>query len=93
MLNGTRICELSECRQPFRPKRSWQICCCPNHGTRLRYLRRRDRLARVRGGCQVCHGRNGGVAGNENIVDGVVMCDYCHAEYNRQKAMEILRGV
>ena len=29
--------------------------------------------------CEVCHGRNGGVPGNENIVDGVVMCDYCHA--------------
>lgn len=33
--------------------------------------------------CEVCHGQNGGVRGNENIliVDGreVVACDYCHA--------------
>ena len=28
--------------------------------------------------CQICHGAKGGVKGNENIVDGVVMCDYCH---------------
>lgn len=30
--------------------------------------------------CQVCHGTRGGAPGNENIVNGVVMCDYCHAE-------------
>lgn len=29
--------------------------------------------------CTVCRGMRGGVPGNENIVDGVVMCDYCHA--------------
>ena len=29
--------------------------------------------------CQVCHGENGGVKGNENILDGVVMCDVCTA--------------
>lgn len=29
--------------------------------------------------CEVCKGTNGGVRGNENIVDDVVMCDYCHA--------------
>ena len=28
--------------------------------------------------CQVCKGANCGVRGNENIVDGVVKCDYCH---------------
>lgn len=30
--------------------------------------------------CQVCNGEEGGMLGNENIVDGVVMCDYCHAK-------------
>ncbi len=30
--------------------------------------------------CEVCHGRKGGTRGNENIIDGVVMCDYCHSE-------------
>lgn len=33
--------------------------------------------------CEVCHGANGGVRGNEQLVDGKVMCDYCHAEYRR----------
>ena len=30
--------------------------------------------------CQVCLGDHGGVKGNENIIDGIVMCDYCHAD-------------
>ena len=29
--------------------------------------------------CQVCLGAQGGVPGNENIIRGVVICDYCHA--------------
>jgi hypothetical protein len=29
--------------------------------------------------CQVCRGASGGVKGNENIIDGLVVCDYCHA--------------
>lgn len=29
--------------------------------------------------CEVCLGEKGGVRGNENVIDGVVMCDYCHA--------------
>jgi hypothetical protein len=27
--------------------------------------------------CQLCCGEQGGVKGNENIIDGVVICDYC----------------
>jgi predicted CXXCH cytochrome family protein len=30
--------------------------------------------------CENCHGTRGGVRGNENIVDGKVLCDYCHAD-------------
>jgi hypothetical protein len=30
--------------------------------------------------CTICHGYNGGVKGNENIIDGIVMCDYCHVD-------------
>jgi hypothetical protein len=30
--------------------------------------------------CSVCKGAKGGVRGNENIIDGVIKCDYCHAE-------------
>ena len=29
--------------------------------------------------CEICKGTNLGVRGNENIIDGKVMCDYCHA--------------
>lgn len=35
--------------------------------------------------CRVCSGQRGGVQGNDNIVDGVVLCDYCHADYLRAK--------
>jgi hypothetical protein len=30
--------------------------------------------------CSRCHGARGGVRGNENWVNGVLLCDYCHAE-------------
>jgi hypothetical protein len=37
--------------------------------------------------CSVCKGARGGVRGNENNIDGVVMCDYCHAEHmDKQEA-------
>lgn len=29
--------------------------------------------------CTVCHGNSGGVPGNENIIAGELVCDYCHA--------------
>lgn len=31
----------------------------------------------VRDNCQECKGRKGGVPGNENRIDGEVLCDYC----------------
>lgn len=33
-----------------------------------------------RDNCEICGGTRGGVLGNENRVEGVVMCDYCHAD-------------
>ncbi|HEV8364597.1 MAG TPA: hypothetical protein VGQ52_13870 [Gemmatimonadaceae bacterium] len=30
--------------------------------------------------CSRCHGERGGARGNENVVDGVLLCDYCHAD-------------
>ncbi len=30
-----------------------------------------------RDNCQVCKGAKGGVRGNENRINGVVICDYC----------------
>jgi hypothetical protein len=29
--------------------------------------------------CALCRGANVGVPGNENVIHGVVLCDYCHA--------------
>lgn len=31
-------------------------------------------------GCEICDGSREGVPGNENVIEGVVMCDYCHAD-------------
>ena len=36
--------------------------------------------------CQSCQGAKGGVRGNENIVDGVVLCDYCSVERQSRPA-------
>ena len=33
--------------------------------------------------CVRCEGRNGGVPGNENMIDGEPVCDYCTAHLNR----------
>jgi len=30
--------------------------------------------------CEVCHGKRGGTRGNENIVNGKIMCDYCDVD-------------
>lgn len=29
--------------------------------------------------CQICKGVQGGVPGNENVIEGVIVCDYCSA--------------
>lgn len=34
-------------------------------------------LYRTADDCTICHGTNGGVAGNGNIIDGKEVCDYC----------------
>lgn len=33
--------------------------------------------ARKHDNCQICLGVSGGVRGNENVMHGVVICDYC----------------
>lgn len=30
--------------------------------------------------CEKCKGKRGGVRGNENVVGGVILCDYCSAD-------------
>lgn len=39
-----------------------------------------DLLPEDKDNCEVCLGEKGGVLGNENVIDDVVMCDYCSAE-------------
>ena len=34
---------------------------------------------KLKDNCQQCKGERGGVLGNENIVDGKTLCDYCDA--------------
>lgn len=31
--------------------------------------------------CEICKGSKGGVKGNENVVNGTVMCDYCSVKF------------
>lgn len=40
--------------------------------------------------CEICKGAKGGVPGNENIIDGKAVCDYCHANNTRTNAKEEL---
>jgi hypothetical protein len=42
--------------------------------------------------CEVCHGLRGGVPGNENLIDGKRVCDYCHADMMRAAA-QLERGM
>lgn len=35
-------------------------------------------------GCQICKGAKG-VPGNEQIINGIVVCDYCHVAYIREE--------
>lgn len=35
--------------------------------------------------CQVCRGERGGVRGNENRLDNLVVCDYCTADMLRER--------
>ena len=30
--------------------------------------------------CEVCKGTKGGIEGNGNVINGKIVCDYCHAE-------------
>lgn len=39
----------------------------------------------VRDDCQVCLGWSGGTPGNENIIDGVIVCDHCTVKIRRFK--------
>ncbi len=38
----------------------------------------------LRDKCEVCYGERGGVPGNENIIAGKIMCDFCSADRLRK---------
>lgn len=42
---------------------------------------------RLRDDCSICHGRSGGVPGNENVIRGKLVCDYCHAADMTKRGM------
>jgi hypothetical protein len=46
-----------------------------------------------RDNCELCHGTRGGVPGNENRVDGKVICDYCHAAPVAQTLTDGVEGI
>jgi hypothetical protein len=68
-------------------------CCTPDQAASLVYMWVKSKVITLREfrelaprindkcKCEVCGGLRGGVPGNENIVGGVVMCDYCHADH------------
>jgi len=37
----------------------------------------------MRDNCAKCHGKRGGVPGNENVVNGLTLCDHCSQESGR----------
>ena len=39
----------------------------------------------VRDNCENCRGAKGGVPGNENVVNGRTLCDYCSVRADRQE--------
>ncbi len=39
-----------------------------------------EHLRELKDNCQVCLGESGGVRGNENRIEGLVVCDYCHVK-------------
>lgn len=54
------------------------------------------RALRGRDNCEVCDGKTC-VRGNENVIDGIVMCDDCHARrmgarFSAQRVARSIRG-
>lgn len=42
--------------------------------------------------CETCGGSRGGVPGNENRVDGKLMCDYCHGDLIRTHGVGVVEA-
>jgi len=41
------ICKFPGCNLSFVPNRKWQKACCEDHARKLRYLRRKDKQAKL----------------------------------------------
>ena len=80
MTNEERNTVIEECYQAARGTRLLDRLPLVQQYWRGRAAAAEDVRKLKRDACQVCHGMKGGEPGNENIVDGIVMCDYCHAE-------------
>ena len=59
--------------------------CVPCSGTGWVFLMGKD-------ACEECHGETGNVPGNENIVDGRVLCDDCHVRLHHRGNAPPRRG-
>ena len=59
---------------------------CPNGAPCPRELANMIRQLVIPDNCQKCHGERGGVRGNENVVGGVVLCDYCSMDSKSSRA-------
>lgn len=46
-------------------------------------------LAVVRDRCSRCAGANGGMPGNENVIDGKLLCDHCTHELMTREAQGV----
>lgn len=42
------------------------------------WVARKDDFPQKPDNCQICRGEKGGVKGNENVINGQIVCDYCH---------------
>lgn len=50
------------------------------HPGKIIYMKATERPAPAKDECEVCHGERGGVPGNENVIDGKIVCDNCHSK-------------
>ena len=43
--------------------------------------------------CEVCYGEKGGVPGNENLIKGFVVCDYCSCDPKLNDILDAKRAL
>ena len=83
----------SKLRNPgmWRDHWSYVVKACVTNGsegqrkTEKLYWPKVKYLEIVLDSCEICKGVKGGTPGNENVIDGVTVCDYCHADESYKK--------